>query len=597
MRDGSPSDSLRSHASQVPPAHEPNPLLSLPEETILEIISHISSPEELLAFSCTCRILNRIGIRNWLKNHDIPNPAANAKLFLSITPDTSIDSLKVLLHSVHIKQISDLSFYYTRIYPYSILAAPLRRTLRLLRNLESVTEVTLYFGRKSDKGSKDEKHLKEMISIFEDIFNEMIIKSCKKIRVFGSDGLLDQFYEFRASPSGSLSAPARLSLSSVKGYLDRRQSKKIDDPIVLDDLRYLRTSVMGSRLFLRPSAEALACTKLTHLNFGTSDFLRPPFSQWIFPMLKASTIHSLSFSFNCLPASQDEASFMLERLASVLPSLHRLYLFDIKDNMLPTLFRWINMFPSIKTLQIEPSTDISDEIFTQLPPITQLTSSHEDQSDSFNPSSGPFSFASNLRRIDAPHQFLSYFFSSCDDLPPPAAPQSTGSAEEPKPPPIPFPLLDMIHLDYFCTKKIKFDPKVLASAVKRLWPLTHASPTRVQADCTTAYIVVHLKFDSSVLGQAPFTLALRPGHSWASEDLQALAIVDKLRLGMPGTREEIRQGKFDRQVGVILSLFKGVRAMRLASQDHSGTQKEEAGPLQLAAFKQICPKLLKVDLF
>lgn len=665
MKESCPS--VHSHASEAP-ADEPGEinlnanqlLVSLPEELILVLLSYLDK-RGCLACACVSRALNRIAIPYLLTRCGLKKPTSYCKLILDPFYKTNVDPLLALQHSIFIKEIKDLSFYFTRFQPYSQLSPPLLRCLHLLRTLTHVEEVTLFFSSKGDsKFSKDEKHIKEMVPIYEDVLNEIVLKSSKKIRVFGSDGLLGQFYDFRKESSnsksqgGSMRSPTRI-LAGVKDYFDRRhQHKKTDDPVILDDLRYSRSTLTGSRIFLRCSPEALKQTQLTHLNIGTADFLRPPFSQWFFPMLQASNIQSLSFAFSHLPEDTEEVEFILERLASVIPNLNRLYLFDIKSEVLSILIKWINMFPNLQTLQIEPFIDVSDENFAQLLETSNSTPSPSSNTKNPNPQSTsnttvpiPFSFAPHLRRIDAPHQFLTYFASISTSSPSPPPPsEGNGKEHSTNGPKLQFPLLDMVHLDYYCIKHVKFDVHILANALRRIRPVLLPNLTAGGGSATS--IVVHLKFDSEFLGltaagscisgapnrsnasskhreqppdAAPHSSsaddatnsntntpesnpdtadAALPGEPSSEIDISAdifeLSKIEKLRLGLPGKREDILQGKFDDKILILLSLFKGLRNIRLASTESNTSKvKEELSPLHARVFKEGRPGLRKVE--
>ncbi|KAJ2922487.1 hypothetical protein H1R20_g14605, partial [Candolleomyces eurysporus] len=651
--------SVHSHASEAPADLDdpgdasPNVdqlLVRLPEELILVLLSHLDK-RDCLSCACVSRALNRIAIPYLLTRCGIKKPGSYCKLILDPLYRSKIDPLLALQHSIFIKEIKDLSFYFTRFGPYNELSPPLLRCLHLLRTLTHVEEVTLFFSssKRDSKLSKDEKHIKEMVPIYEDLLNEIVLKSSKKIRVFGSDGLLGQFYDFRKeSPSGkssggNLKSPTRL-LSGIKDYLDRRQHKKTDDPIILDDFRYSRSTLTGSRVFLHCSPEALKQTQLTHLNIGTADFLRPPFSQWFFSMLQASNIQSLSFAFSHLPEDNEEVEFILQRLASVIPNLNRLYLFDIKPEVLSILIRWINMFANLQTLQIEPFIDVSDENFAELLETSNSTplDTKEAPSTQNTTTSGLFSFAPHLRRIDAPHQFLTYFASISSSPSPPSEKDKRGSdGSKPR-----FPSLDMVHLDYYCIKHVKFDPHILANALRRIRPVLLPSPaagSTSKSSSSSASIVVHLKFDTEFLGLAvagrrvpgastsandhtisdidcknqtpdaaprlfagstndpascPVDAADAPDSSQidVSADIFELSKIEKLRLGLPGKRDDILQGKFDDKILILLSLFKGLKSIRLASTESAMSKvKEELSPLHSRVFKEGRPALRKVE--
>ncbi|RXW23497.1 hypothetical protein EST38_g2337 [Candolleomyces aberdarensis] len=654
MKEACPS--VHSHASEAPvdlddPSDvdvSPNVnqlLVHLPEELILVLLSHLEK-RDCLSCACVSRALNRIAIPYLLTRCGVKKPGSYCKLILDPLYKSNIDPLLALQHSIFIKEIKDLSFYFTRFSPYNKLSPPLLRCLHLLRTLTHVEEVTLFFS--SSKGntklSKDEKHIKEMVPIYEDLLNEIVLKSSKKIRVFGSDGLLGQFYDFRKeSPSGkpsggNLKSPTRL-LSGVKDYFDRRQQhKKTDDPVILDDLRYSRSTLTGSRIFLRCSPEALKQTQLTHLNIGTADFLRPPFSQWFFSMLQASNIQSLSFAFSHLPEDNEEVEFILQRLASVIPNLNRLYLFDIKPEVLSILIKWINMFANLQTLQIEPFIDVSDENFAELLETSNSTlpDAKDPPSTQNTTTSGLFSFAPHLRRIDAPHQFLTYFATISSSPPSPPSEKDDQVSNGPKPQ---FPSLDMVHLDYYCIKHVKFDPHILANALRRIRPVLLPSPAAggtSKSGSSSASIVVHLKFDTEFLGLAaagrrvpgandntdsdadsktqipdaapqcttdtddPASVPVDTADAAPEIDIAAdifeLSKIEKLRLGLPGKRDDILQGKFDDKILILLSLFKGLRNVRLASSESAISKvKEELSPLHSRVFKEGRPALRKVE--
>ncbi|KAJ2919992.1 hypothetical protein MD484_g424, partial [Candolleomyces efflorescens] len=664
MKESSPS--VHSHASQAPAdlddlgdaSPSSNQLLvHLPEELILFLLSNLEK-RDCLACACVCRTLNRIAIPHLLARCSVKKPASYCKLILDPAYKTNIDPLLALQNSIFIKEIKDLSFYFTRFTPYNKLSPPLLRSLHLLRTLTHVEEVTLFFSSKGDsKLFKDEKHIKEMVPIYEDLLNEIVLKSSKKIRVFGSDGLLGHFYDFRKeSPSGKSSgghmrSPTRL-LAGFKDYIDRRQHKKTDDPVILDDFRYSRSTLTGSRIFLQCSPEALKQTQLTHLNIGTADFLRPPFSQWFFPMLQASNIQSLSFAFSHLPEDPEEVEFILQRLATVIPTLNRLYLFDIKPEVLSILIKWINMFGHLQTLQIEPFIDVSDEIFAELletstsSPIPLVDATNDTTpNDAISSCPNSFSFSPHLRRIDAPHQFLTYFASITSPLSPPPENDPAKPSNKPK---AQFPSLDMVHLDYYCIKNVKFDLHVLANALRRIRPVLLPSLTGAgssKSSGSSASIVVHLKFDAEFLGlvaagrrvpvaaSSSFSSIMKnadqigdaAAHSPledpdpvahptppedpttpsdappdllgdVSSDIFELSKIEKLRLGLPGKRDDILQGKFDDKILILLSLFKGLRNVRLASTESPVTKiKEELSPLHSRVFKEGRPGLRKIE--
>lgn len=678
------------------PPSKPSPFQELPEELILLIIAHFDRPDLLLC-SRVSRTLNRITIQRLLAETGTPTPTAYCKLVLDPNPRAKVDSLTVLMHSAHIKKIKDISFYYTSFMSYSSLIPPLRRTLHCLRSL-SVEEVTLFFGTRGvDDDSKNEKFFKEVVPIFEDILNEIVLNSTKKLRIFGAQGLLGQYYQFRKLGQGATdkapTLPKRMMtwrLSGAKDYLDRRHDKNSEDAIIQDDLRYSRTNVTGSRLFTRCTPEALQQTKLTHLNIGTGDFLRPPFSQWMFAMLRAAQIKSISFSFAHLSKDPEEVEFVLKRLASVLTGLTRLYLFEISEHTIPVLMKWINLFPTLERLQIEPFADTS---FNIVPDATLLPL--------------PYSFAPNLRRIDGPHQFLSYFFNlasnnvvpeaedgisrkSSSGSPPtesksatvngtPKAttnepgsgstggPSTTVAAPATAPPTSPFPTLELVHLDYYCVRGVKFHLHTLANAIRNVKsalappgyvplagsPGPSGNTENGDSEADTP-ILVHLKFDKHFRGLEAYTPRVRSGSDASSSsstarrtlsiyasllpdtllsysnpiyctdppslpspanvtppsefdpdaaglleakarDLATLRSIEKVRVGLPGSHEEIIQGKFNERVVALASVFGGLKALRLVSVDGTAPVKEKVDAGFMEVLKEYCVGLKRVD--
>ena len=91
-------------------------------------------------------------------------------------------------------------------------------------------------------------------------------------------------------------------------------------------------------------------------------------------------------------------------------------------------------------------------------------------------------------------------------------------------------------------------------------------------------------------GQTPLALwtlhRTPPPKSTSQQTSFELSKIEKLRLGLPGKRDDILQGKFDDKILILLSLFKGLWNVRLASTESAVTKvKEELSPLHLRVFK------------
>ncbi|TEB37273.1 hypothetical protein FA13DRAFT_1726354 [Coprinellus micaceus] len=653
-------------------------LEDLPEELILSILSHMED-KELLLSSGISRYMNRLAVQQLLSHLGIRDPTAvHCKIVLSAqNPDDHADALTALLHSVHIKDIKKLDIRHLSYTSAHSLVHPLRRTLRLLRNLNSVGEMTLnfpsYFG--GDVTAVQEKYLKETVSVFEEVLNEIILKSCKRLYLRGSRRLLADAYQPRGQDVGPSqpvpaipgSRPIFRRFIGAKDYLDRQKEKKIDDTIVQDDLRYSRTTIAGSRIFARCTPVALSRTHLTHINLNTVDFLRPPLSQWLFPMLRGSPIRSMSFDFHSLSTTwpdPQEYDFMLGRLAAVVPNLQSIHINGLKEPALQIFTKFMNKFSNLTSIIIEtPKRETTIAAIPHLhPPINNVNSN-------FN--STPHVFAPTLRQIDGPVQYLTWFFKTACQSGAPEEPTYPGTRNPitladlvPR-----FPSLTKVHIDYYCVRGVAFELSVLAEAItsvqEAIKSTTGLMPTRTKK----VTIEVHLKFDQEFRGLLPswskgetgvarlplLTSVLRnvltdlEGPSavldrWieglvpdgnaappespsiqqaASTDVEpptedgdensepvddadpdatslgVLATVQKVFLALPGSRKDIIRGKFNMRILAAVTIFWGLRNLKLMSAGASATRVGEAAAQLSSAefelFKARNPRLKKIE--
>ncbi|KAF5326397.1 hypothetical protein D9611_000494 [Ephemerocybe angulata] len=734
----------------------------LPEELMWAILADPSLEKaDLLACARSTRLLNKIAVQRLLRDDGIPEPASYCEIRLGHNPMVEIDSLVALMHSVHITRLKDVTFSFSR-FTYKALVPALRRVLRCVRKIRA-EEVTLLSGTLYPPST--ENYVKEIGPVFEELLNEIIERSSKKIRLIGSDGIMGGLYTFQsldqvpalddddavASPKeggnppqivgvadgvkevGGYSAPqlresedipmqdvntpcegismrdelAILHENDIKsekpsvlskdtievGRLDVTMSsgdisqtdmtvpeentlekdkpdnsdevaqeevatsisnntgtsdkggpddsskdtmKNVngatsdEDTIAQDDLRYLPTEANPARYAIKCSAKALNQTQLTHANLDNLDFLRPPFSQWMFGILRASPMQSLSFSFSRFTSDLEETNFCLKRLASVLPGVNRLYLYDIiATDSIPILFKWINMFPSLQHLQIEPRVMID---YADVPESTHTSVL------------GPYTFAPKLKSVDAPYQFLEYLFDEAqranasgtlseakipaihtrasdtcggDPKSTKPAPESMNepSSSSPSPGSL-FPSLETVRMDAFCKNGDRLDVPALANAVRSIKPVVLPSiPSELAPvgtdlpsheyqtpDAKQVTIAVDIKFDSRFLGLTP-----SPSHTGIPGEvnrhpmeahLEALADVEEVRLSLPGDRDDIMQGTFNSKIMDVMSLFLGLKTLKLVETVKgplNPTEQEEMRSVFVTDFKQRYPLINRVD--
>ncbi|KAF5326402.1 hypothetical protein D9611_000493 [Ephemerocybe angulata] len=728
----------------------------LPEELMWAILADSSLEKaDLLACARSSRLLNKIAVQRLLRDDGIHKPTSYCEIRLVHNPMVEIDSLVALMHSVHITKMRDLRFSFSR-FSYGGLAPPLRRALRCVRKIHA-DEVTLSFGSSYSPSTND--YLTETGSIFEELLNEIIKRSSKKIRFIGSEDLMSGFYTYQsleqpipavqvdnaevAPPAQEDGHPSRIvdaddwakqvgenselqckgseatvltqgtssedplmkdesdilhardiesdkpcvlgedaikndnvgentievssdntshtdgtafpeektlekdkpdnsdevaqeeagtcttSVSNNEDTSDRdgtdnnsegtvkgdNATVSKEDTIVQDDLRYLPTEANPTRFVIKCSEEALAKTRLTHVNLDTSDFLRPPFSRWMFGILRASPMQSFSLSFSQFTSDLEETGFCLKRLASVLPGITRLYLYNITTpNSVPILFKWINMFPSLEHLQIEP----------------RVTIDYADVSESApTPILGSYTFAPKLKYIEAPHQFLEYFFNEAQRTsasgalseakitsPPTASETSTDGPKPTKPafnpvdksssssPLLPgslFPSLEIVRMISYCKNGHKLSIPALANAVRSIKPVV--LPTIPAPDAKGVSIAVDIKFDSNFRGLPSSSHSDIPGkvvkQSLSMQThLEALAGVSEMQLYLPGDRDEIMQGTFNSRIMDVMSLFTGLKNLKLVETlkgPLNPTEQEEMRSVFVTDFKQRYPQLKRVD--
>jgi hypothetical protein len=514
--------------------------------------------------------MNRLAVECLLASHGISDAATGVcRVVLTDRVSKEIpDALTALLHSVHIKNIRYLEIRYMSYFSSHSLGKPLRRTHRLLSRIESVASVTLHFPAHfgGEDGSTAEKYLRKTVLLFEEVLNEIVFKSCKRLYLHGSRNLLENMYRFRTDEATSFTHSRKIFLQHFVGardYFDRRKEKKILDPIVQDDLRYARTTITGSRIFARCSQSALTRTKLAHINMNTVDFLRPPFSQWLFTMLRSSPITSMSFDFHTSPrlrSRSQEHEFMLIRLAAVLPHLQSLHVTGLVDSSLQPFAKFTNKFPHLTNLVVEsPKHEMSFATFASVTPPSTGPEMH------VSPTS--FTFAPVLRQIDGPVHLITWFFRvACQQR----SPESSDPVNRVRMalPPM-FPSLLAVCIDFYCVRGVRFDLSILADAIRAIQQsLEPSSDSRTSLRRSNAAIEVHLKFDQKFSG---LQLSWSKGHTLSpdiialNDYLAALGGIGKVFLVLPGSRDDIIEGRFNAKIFGVLAIFSGLRYLRLLS--------------------------------
>ncbi|TEB18501.1 hypothetical protein FA13DRAFT_1860300 [Coprinellus micaceus] len=524
--------------------------------------------------------MNRLAIECLLASHGISDAATGGcrVVLTDGVSKESPDTLTALLHSVHIKEIRYLEIRYMSYFSSHSLVKPLRRTHRLLSRLESVASVTLHFPAHfgGEDGSTTEKYLRKTVLLFEEVLNEIIFKSCKRLYLHGSRNLLENMYRFRTD-EGTSFAPSRKTflrhLVGAKDYFDRRKEKKVSDPIVQDDLRYARTTITGSRVLARCSQSALTRTQLAHINMNTVDFLRPPFSQWLFAMLRASPVTSLSFDFHTSPrlrSQSQEHEFMLIRLAAVLPHLQSLHVTGLTDSSLHPFAKFMNKFPNLTNLIVEsPKHEMTFATFASVTPPSIVPETHANRT--------PFAFTHVLRQIDGPVHLITWFFRVACQFQQHRPESSDPANRDRMALPPRFPSLLAVRIDFYCVRGVRFDLSILADAIRAIHQsLKPSSDSPTSPRRSNVTIEVHLKFDQKfgglrlswsrgVAGIPKLVHTLSPDIVALNDDLTALGRIGKVFLVLPGSRGDILEGRFNAKIFGVLTIFSKLRYLRLLS--------------------------------
>ncbi|KAF5326232.1 hypothetical protein D9611_000419 [Ephemerocybe angulata] len=597
----------------------------------------------------------------------IPDVASSCTIELAANPKELMDALTVLMHSVHIKGTENLRIDFLRFTSYLHLVPPLLRTLRLLRRLKSIDDICLIFRpEKGTRPIRNEKHFKSMVSAFEEILNESLLKSSRALRLLGSEGLLSQYYRFtgpQGIPSPSTNQVKR-RLLSAKEFFARSQDKKLEgrnlqlvkDVVAEDDLQYTPTRLSAfnrTRVTFPCSPSALLQTEITLVNLGCLDFLRPPFSQWMFSMLRASSVRSMAVGFSYIPEDVDEVYFILKRLAAACQGLTKLYLYDIKEEFAKAIIEWVLMFPNISKLIVEPFVSYGNSKKPEAPLRHEI--------DITSPSHSIF--LPSIQIIEGPREFLSWLIPLLrPDLDRNFTPSPSSDSCPPK-----HPNLWKVSIVYSASEK--FDLSSIASAVVDIHPFLIASavlppphsystgPKRLIKTAYSPGVLLRLQLsfekDFSGLGaslckgngavaklvkQGMFNLpdiktgawlrsskdsalGLEDIDAWFTEviseelkeellkdasgaqwiearNMGVLSIVSAIHLDLPGTRREIEQGKFDDKIMGVISVFLGLDRLTLSTKQYAdeGRALGQVSDFRLRKFQGRNPNLRIVEI-
>ncbi|KAJ2926950.1 hypothetical protein H1R20_g10124, partial [Candolleomyces eurysporus] len=501
---------------------------NLPEELVLGIISQGLGRSDCLSLCYVNRALNRIVIGHILAVNGIKRPASYFKVILDPDPISPFDVLSVLSHSVHVKDFVKLVFGFSKV---KSLSTSLRRVASFLRSSHSFQSITFLYAIEYSPFPAPNTQ-KEVVKAFQELFDAVFSKPIKQIIFQGTPGRVGQFYQFSKDLDVSQTATLRSKLlKGIRKYLGRSVAKPKEntrDAIILDDKRYKQSPRLKPRIqplrYTHPDV-----TNLAYLTIAGLDFLCPPFSQWIYPMLNASKLQHFRLVFQSRPADLEEVKFILRRLASAMPHLPKLRVHDFRSDIqtLGVLMEGISAFANLEFLVMQTDPTPSDKLKLESD-LEQLRNDLKIGLESPSSSAGTnlklpptfkFSPESRLRRIVASPDVLEFLVATTIG----SNPQETKL----------LPCLESVKILYTFDKMTRFSPKNLAKCLKSI---------KVLAPET---ISVRLDFKNRECLEFPKLIDNGHGVSDGGLDLDVLNIrkeisqVGELDLRFPKTRGEI----------------------------------------------------------
>ncbi|RXW13895.1 hypothetical protein EST38_g11957 [Candolleomyces aberdarensis] len=502
-----------------------------------------------------------IVIGHMLDVNGIKRPASYVKVILDPDPISPFDVLSLLSRSVHIKDFVKLVFGFSKVRS---LSTSLRRVASFLRSSDSFQSITFLYAIENSPFPAPNVQ-KEVVEVFQELFDAVFSKPIKQIIFQGTPGHVGQFYQFRKDLNVPQTATLRSKLlKGVRKYLGRSMAKLKEgsrDAVVLDDKRYKQSPRLKPRIqplrYTHPDV-----TNLAYLTIAGLDFLCPPFSQWIYPMLNASKLQHFRLVFQSRPTDLEEVKFILRRLALAMPHLPKLRLHDFQSNIqtLGVLMEGISAFANLEFLVMQTDPTPSDKLKLKSD-LERLQNDLKIGLESSSSSAGTklkspptFKFLpeSRLRRIVASPDDLEFLVATTIG----SDPQNSKL----------LPCLESVKILYTFDGMTRFSPENLAKCLKSI---------KVLAPET---ISVRLDFKNKDCLEFPKLMDNGHGVSDGSLDSDVLNIrkeisqVGELDIRLPKTRGEMfadlkETGVFYRLFFDLILLFCGIKFVAIVPAD------------------------------
>lgn len=513
------------------------------------------------------RTFNRFAVQAILDRHNIWSPEQSAHLRLSQTAN-AVDSLSALLLSVRIDKLSYVHFDLGKVTTIATAERTLVKMKQLIDRVSSVHSVRVYWPSSRVRTTKEES-LTNIVQSVQSFLNSVVAKGCSKLQVEGFDAIFQakkNSTEDRFTPSTM--QPSTFIITSIFGSAKR---------CISGAKRFVRTAFGDAPTpsFPFPPIDS----KLSRFEASSTSLFQPPFAQWTLALLKASPVKELTLSFADLPEDPQEAQSVLGLLAAGAPDVTAIYLDDARSGTMETVLNWASQFKDLDTLGAQPRcfTFDTDRVGLGLHKL----------------------IFPKLRRVECPPSFICELLAPGDASDTDPISQS-GGEEGRRDIGRRLPVLSssgVVATTYHWKSCTTLDVAAAIDTITRL----ESSLSSTTSNCTL-HVALQFEHDLFDIAEA-LSCHLAPVQNTqkriiSRDDCVEGGRVFILEFILPGTRDDIREGMYDKAITSLLRLSPSVDRVILSSNELGlDLPKEVASGERVEKFRSVCTNLTSVCMY
>ena len=323
----------------------PNQAPSLSTELVILVLKYLSL-EELMQCAKASRLFNLIAVSCAMDTERPWDPTQPCTLVASPRPYHTPDRMSILLRSAHIKTLDNVTFDLNAVLGRDHAIGTFRKMWALAERI-SMRKMTVRW--RTHEYNLEDRLLRSHCHAMGGFFGAAVARGCVHLELHSAWAHLARHYQFRGPEKRGSGTMIDSIVQKINSHLPI-VGRDSEPALLSDEVNYERTEQGRAWIMMPPFQNHSA---LTALKISSTFLLQPPFSSWIFSLMKASPIRSLTVDLDQMEEySDDERQLILKRLRHAVSDIKAIHIPSAVGCMMKEVLTWAASFIKLETLSL-----------------------------------------------------------------------------------------------------------------------------------------------------------------------------------------------------------------------------------------------------